>query len=462
MKFRADDLLIDPQSPFKNDALGRQESVEFLSGVIGNAEGPLVLAIDSAWGTGKTTLIRMLQCQLENSGHRCEYFNAWEVDFSNDPLLALVSKIDLLRRKAGVGELPAAKKLKRLASLLCRRAIPTAAKMATAGLLDIDKELETDLAQFASTATSDLYEAWLREEECLSVFRLELGTVIDAIRQKDPAAKNLVLLVDELDRCRPSWAIHLLERLKHLFDTSGVVFVMSVDKVQLEECIKSVYGSGINAREYLRRFFDLEFSIPRASSQRFVHHLMNRDWIAQRIQSRGNSGLHDKEFFVRLFSSLAEGADASLRVQAQCISRLALLLEQTPITQQHPPALVATLLLMRALSPDTFARLLTRDISTDHVLNWVANTTAWRGLDDDDRLHFKALLRVVDPNPNSVDVRLRELADRAKNESEARPVRDEAEREFEEINRLRRIAGHRSSLQRLIQKIDLVNNASVA
>lgn len=67
-----------------------------------------------------------------------------------------------------------------------------------------------------------------------------------------------MFFIDELDRCRPTFAIELLERIKHLFDIQNIVFVLSIDKEQLEASTAAAYGSAINAPEYLRRFIDLE------------------------------------------------------------------------------------------------------------------------------------------------------------------------------------------------------------
>ena len=75
--------------------------------------------------------------------------------------------------------------------------------------------------------------------------------------------KPIIFIIDELDRCRPSYAVELLEQVKHFFSVSGIVFVLSIDKVQLGHAVRGVYGNDrINADEYLRRFIDIEYSIP--------------------------------------------------------------------------------------------------------------------------------------------------------------------------------------------------------
>ncbi len=73
----------------------------------------------------------------------------------------------------------------------------------------------------------------------------------------------IVIFVDELDRCRPSFAVQLLERAKHFFEVPNVVFVLLLNKPQLEAAIKGVYGSGIDAVTYLTKFITLTVTLPK-------------------------------------------------------------------------------------------------------------------------------------------------------------------------------------------------------
>ena len=107
------------------------------------------------------------------------------------------------------------------------------AKGLTIGALDIDKEVETVATELAGDATGDLVEAFQKEKDLLKKFREELDA---AVKQLPIAGKRptLVFFIDELDRCRPTFAIELLERVKHLFGVSNILFVLSTDKQQLE------------------------------------------------------------------------------------------------------------------------------------------------------------------------------------------------------------------------------------
>ena len=72
----------------------------------------------------------------------------------------------------------------------------------------------------------------------------------------------LIVMIDELDRCRPSFAVEFLETTKHLFAVDQVVFVLAVNRKELAHAVKALYGNDFDADRYLRRFFDIDFRLP--------------------------------------------------------------------------------------------------------------------------------------------------------------------------------------------------------
>ena len=78
----------------------------------------------------------------------------------------------------------------------------------------------------------------------------------------DGCVDKLVIFIDELDRCRPNYALEMLERIKHYFDDDRIIFVISLNKEQLTHTITNYYGSGFDATRYLNKFFDLEMYLP--------------------------------------------------------------------------------------------------------------------------------------------------------------------------------------------------------
>lgn len=400
MVYRVSQLDVPVDEPFRNDALERRPAVEFLVGLIERAGGPFVLALDSPWGTGKTTLVRMLEAELKRQEFSCIYFNAWQVDYVTDPLVALVSSID--RLELGTGDAAATfkdhlKKARRVTSLVAKRTAVAAAKALTVGALDLEEEIEAAAAELAGDSVNDIVEAFQKEGVLLEKFRGELEKAVEQLPAlgKKP---TLVFFVDEIDRCRPTFSIELLERIKHLFDVPNILFVLSLDKAQLEASIAAVYGQDINAPEYLRRFIDLEYAVPEIRTKKFVESLMSRFGLDAVFAGRTHSEFrYDRESYVDFFSALAEAISLSLRAQERCMTRLRIVMDQTPENHYFDPVLVAVLIVLRASVPDLFKRLRLGTATANDVMAYLNALPGGR------RIFSDRLNVIIEANLISVD-----------------------------------------------------------
>jgi KAP family P-loop domain len=457
MKYRADTPQVHPHSPFAHDALERKPLVEFLESVIAKAEGPMVLALDSPWGTGKTTLVKMLQAQLEAKQFRCIYFNAWAADYTSDPLVALLSKIDLLGKEAESNAQKRMKKLKSIAALVGKRGLIAAVKASTLGALDLQEEIEAALADGAGDAASDIFDLAVKEGTCLAKFREELEKVIGEIR-KHNEQHNLVFFIDELDRCRPNFAIELLERVKHLFDVPNIVFVLSIDKSQLEVSTSSVYGTGINAREYLRRFIDLEFQVPQVSGKPFVKHLMKRLGLEQVFSKRVGELQGDMSNFVEFFCLLAKATGMSLRTQEQCMTRLALVMEQTPPNNYLHPVLAATLIVTRAMHSQLFSQLRSGAASTEALMEWLRSLDVASALKDRAAVAIESFMNAADPNGTRQALRQQRLEANANDSALDSAQRKHASDVLQLTGQLMGSFSGPPSLAHVMNKMDLAEN----
>ena len=284
MKIRVQPRYIDiPEgAPFKNDLLGREEPVQVLTELIGNIEGPCVLAVDAAWGTGKTTFINIWAQYLRDSQFPVVKFNAWDTDFSQDPFVAL--SVELTDGLSEYVDNPVRYQVADLAARankLARRLFPTMAKIigGTAPLLlsdmgPVPEQLIGQAIQSISagnpSSTSELQPASYAEErlfeyqdtkKLVKEFRESFQTVANNLSQSN-GNRPLIVFIDELDRCRPSYAIELLETAKHLFAVDHILFVLAVNRRELAHSIKGVYGGGFDAVGYLNRFIDLDYQLP--------------------------------------------------------------------------------------------------------------------------------------------------------------------------------------------------------
>ncbi len=420
MTYRINDLEVPAENPFHHDALDRQPLVEFLSALLKRLNGPFVMALDSPWGSGKTTLVRMLMADLQGKGFQCTYFNAWKVDYVTDPLVALVSsidRIDLGTEEAASNFRSHLKTVKKVTTLVAKRGLMAATKALTLGALDLEEEYEAAASELASDTVGDIVDAFNQESELLEKFRAELEA---AVAQLPAAGKepNLVFFIDELDRCRPTFAIELLERIKHLFDIPNIVFVLSIDKQQLEASTAAVYGSAINAPEYLRRFIDLEYGIPAAHSKRYTETLIKRFGLEPVFaERRGSTTAYDRSNFIDFFTLLANAVGLSLRARERCITRLRVVMDQTPSNHYLDPILVALLIVLRSNKPDLFTRVISGEAPAETVMEYLA--TLHNGEEfktGQPGIVIHAYLMAADRNHDRVQKREAQLREDAENE----------------------------------------------
>jgi hypothetical protein len=411
MSYRLSPLETPVDDPFKNDALERAEIVDFLLGIIERSdEHPLVLAIDAPYGSGKSTFVEMMQIMLERKGFQTVSFDAWRSDHVNDPLVAMVAALDdAIPKETSAGD-----RIKRSLSIVrkvtgkvAKRGIVAAAKVATMGAVDLEDDVEEVLRDFAGEATADLVGDFQREEKLILSFR---GALEKAIKQLPDTGKKkqLVFFIDELDRCRPDFAISLLERVKHMFDVPNIVFVLSVDKAQLEATTAAIYGERINAAEYLRKFIDLEFGLPAPSSMLFLDRAITRIGLDETFAARNSSETkYDRQNSIKVLFVLSKIFNLSLRSQERCVTRLKLVLEQTKPNEYLDPEHVGLLLVLRLVNQEMFDKVVQRTVSPDELLEFIhARPNAHRILSSEEGRVLHALILAEDPDPNRLRNRI--------------------------------------------------------
>lgn len=292
---------IDADNPFKNDVLGREENITVLTQFITSFEQSIVLCIDGGWGQGKTTFIKMWQQYLKKRNITTIYFNAWESDYTDDALIALIGEISL-----------SIKKLKRLdkskvdeifesiykhgANLIkvCAPALSNLlVKTVSVGLTNAD-ELAKTLGALSESLVKEQINKYEASHSTLKNFKEELSKLATICANGDKQ-KPLVIFIDELDRCRPDFAIEVLEKTKHLFNVDNIIFVLATDKTQLGHSIRAVYGQGLDVNGYLRRFIDFDYLLP-LSNRKYITHLINKFSLGKYLLQKETHYIEPKSF----------------------------------------------------------------------------------------------------------------------------------------------------------------------
>lgn len=337
--------------PNPSDLLNRREEIENLTPVLLNAESPLVFALDAPWGGGKTTFIKLWQQYLNKEGYISLYLNAWESDFSDDPLLPMVCTIDkwLDQQSDESSAKKSWNKAMQCAPGIVKSTAVAAAKAATFGALDLEKEYEKLVSELAGNAAAGLMESFKVKQASLEKFKTQLSGGLDALPDNQP---NLVIFVDELDRCKPTYAIELLERIKHLFDIDRIVFVLAFNRDQLAKSLQGVYGPSFDGDHYLKRFIDLDYKLSIPDLKTYISAKFNQSDLTV----RANRDKHTSDAFSwvkETFYWLASRFNYQLRDVDQLITRFRLILRSVPDSSLHPQILVA-MLFLRENNPELF------------------------------------------------------------------------------------------------------------
>ena len=283
------ELKISGENPFENDLLGREKSIKTLTNVLNNVGSPCIMSVDAPWGAGKTTFLSMWEKHLRNKDFVVIQFNAWETDFSDDPFLALASELtsqltDVERTDSFANELNAlANDAKKIAANNVSNVIGAVTSTVAASLGANQDPGTAAAASAVSNLAEGLAERLFQSQKdaqhsvCEFSGRLrQLARKLSGRRQGRP----VVIMIDELDRCRPTYAIELLENAKHIFSVENVAFVLATNRSELAQSVKAIYGQGFGAEAYLERFFDISFNLPHQDRQEFIEHTIKSTAIS--------------------------------------------------------------------------------------------------------------------------------------------------------------------------------------
>ena len=230
-----------------------------------------VLALDARWGEGKTWFVRHWQKHLENENHNVIYLDAFANDYLDDPFLTIAAEISQAFK--GSNEIDAEEIEdfnSKTASVLISLASIIPMIAARAGLHMIGLGALGEAAQQTYKEGKELYDLASDQitekvkekiEEKINNHHIEKETIQDfkndLAKLAEKLDKPLVFIIDELDRCRPDFAIRLIERIKHFFDIPKIVFLLVINKPQLLQSVKSYYGydSELNG-DYFEKIID--------------------------------------------------------------------------------------------------------------------------------------------------------------------------------------------------------------
>ena len=263
----------------RNDMMQRSRDVRDFLSMLDTIDNNAFISVDAMWGDGKTFFVRQVEMTMryynkitsnkeitqeekdafENNNilgnlkleytYLPIYFNSWLYDNYTDPLLSLLFVI----------------------SKKCGNINTQLTKSISDRLKDVLSSASLSIP-FLSLSGEKLLEAVgdkdiLEEIELAEDIRKKVKTIFDDVIVEK--VDKLVIFIDELDRCRPGYALEMLERVKHYFDDERIIFVMSINKSQLIHTISKFYGNEFASSLYLNKFFDVSIQLPKAETGRY-------------------------------------------------------------------------------------------------------------------------------------------------------------------------------------------------
>jgi hypothetical protein len=336
---------------------------------------PADVLLDAPWGTGKTTFVKMWLGELAKAGIPTIYFDAFTNDYHDDAFLTVAGEVVARAEELKPRRTKALQKFKDsaigVAKALGRASVRIGLRTASAGLLTGDEVMEgvkiaADGAKAVGDETAKAVDELLKERleshnadrQVFDQFKSALGELASALSApkgdgkstagKDGGAKDrappLVFVIDELDRCRPSFALELLEKIKHFFTVPGVIFVLVSSLSQLETAARFAYGD-IDARSYLEKFYHLRILLPTGNIDRrdmasgtYLGHL-------QREYSVANS---DASKIIERFSRLRS---LSLRTLERIFAYVSLAETSIPPKHLKIPYIISVLCIIKVIDP---------------------------------------------------------------------------------------------------------------
>lgn len=248
---------------FEDDKLERKAIAENFKSILLNTDLN-VISVSAPWGGGKTYFIQNLIKLMENDSINILY-NAWESDFYESPLIPLfvelfneLEKVDIKTKLE-----KDIKWSKKFAKNICKKS---------------SFQVGVSLGVVNCAANFDPNKKMIKSEYIeLKGEMCEFKSKLTSIQTK--LNKKIIIFVDELDRCHPMYTIKTLEIIKHFFGIPNIIFVLSVDKKQIENSVRQIFGVNIGEENgYLRKFIDVDFQLPTPSMEQLAYYNLTQLW----------------------------------------------------------------------------------------------------------------------------------------------------------------------------------------
>ena len=176
----------------------------------------------------------------------------------------------------------------------------------------------------------------------------------------------LIIVIDELGRCRPEFAIDILEKIRHFFLVDNFCFLLATYLPHIENIFCDAYGTSFDAKKYLEKFYHLHIQIPEKYSKRHrrIDKYVPKSWedLGILFPDRADGDIIHDEII-----DILNDHDASLRTAERVVSDCAIVAASICNNALIIPCIIGGLCCMKRLQPDLFYLARTGDLSWQHA-----------------------------------------------------------------------------------------------
>lgn len=248
-------ILLDiPVEKLEDDLLNRKPFVDVVTNLIEeNIQTPYSIGIYGDWGSGKTSIMKFIQEQVEKAGHKAFWYSAWQYENEHNLIYPLIHIIEKEIKKAKIKGINMKEVSKSVASI-------------GLGLLCAGSKI-VDFRKWNSLEKRHLkrINTWIDEISNINEKYCKLINILLTKKKKDNENAKLIVFIDDLDRCLPDNAVKILESIKNVFNKGNCIFVLGMDKNSIAKGIMQRYHFSLNkteCMEYLDKIINFSLEIP--------------------------------------------------------------------------------------------------------------------------------------------------------------------------------------------------------
>lgn len=243
----------------QQDRLGRGPFIELLNNIITqktDAHEGISFAIDGKWGCGKSWILKELEQKLESQNYLVIHYNCWENEYYEEPLVALLSVIvdKLNQLQSSLTDKNKKEKLKIALTFFAEVISTILTNKFGIGFNDFLESGKKAINKDSDSSISTTFDNNQSLKEALNSVREHLLQLNNVLSEKETKFANIVIVVDELDRCLPEYAIKVMQRLHHIcFDTVSdkytFIQLAAINKNELLGSIAKTFGREFDLKQ---------------------------------------------------------------------------------------------------------------------------------------------------------------------------------------------------------------------